>query len=98
MSLGTTIVEVALATNAVALILTFIRLLRGPELPDRVMAFDLLTIQVLGIIAATAILTDQSLLLDVAVILALLTFLATLAFARHVERTALRYNREEEHG
>lgn len=87
----TVIVQVALAMMALGVALAFVRLVRGPGLPDRVVAFDLLSIQVLGIICGVAVLTGRSLLLDAAIILALLAFLATVAFARYVEkRTAAR--------
>lgn len=80
------LIETALAIMMVGAGLAFIRLVRGPALPDRVVAFDLLSIQVLGIICGTAIITGRPSLLDAAIILALLAFLATVAFARYVER------------
>lgn len=89
-----TLVQVALGLMAVALVLAVVRLLRGPTVPDRVVAFDLLTLHVLGLVSGTAILTEQWLFLDAAIILALMTFMATLAFARYVERRARRDARE----
>lgn len=83
-------VQAAVAMMALALALAFVRLLRGPTVPDRVVAFDLLTLHVLGLVAGTAILTGEWLFLDAAIILALMTFMATLAFARYVERRARR--------
>lgn len=88
------LVLIAVALMAVALVLAVVRLLRGPSVPDRVVAFDLLTLHVLGLICGTAILTQQWLFLDVAIILALMTFIATLAFARYVERRARRQDKE----
>lgn len=86
MSLLTTSAAVALAIVMLGVALAFIRLVRGPDLPNRVVAFDLLSIQVVGLIAGSAILTDTPLFLDAAFILALLAFLATIAFARYMER------------
>jgi multicomponent Na+:H+ antiporter subunit F len=74
----------------VALFLTFIRLVRGPSLPDRVVALDLCGTVVVGIIAVYAILTEQRALLDVAIGLALVAFLGTVAFARYVEKGGVR--------
>jgi multicomponent Na+:H+ antiporter subunit F len=71
---------------AVALVLLFIRLVRGPSLPDRVVALDLLTSLGIGIIAAYAIGVGHSALLDVAIAMALLSFLSTVAFAYYLER------------
>lgn len=72
---------------ALAIVLTVIRLLRGPSLPDRVMALDLLTTLGIGMIAVYAIATDQPAFLDVAIATALISFLGTVAFAYYIERT-----------
>lgn len=69
-----------------AMILAFVRVLRGPSLPDRVVALDLLATVGVGIIAAYAVVTNQAVFLDVAVVLALLAFLGTVAFAYYIER------------
>ena len=71
---------------SIAMILAFIRVLRGPSLPDRVVALDLLATVGVGIIAAYAIAANQPVFLDVAVVLALLAFLGTVAFAYYLER------------
>ncbi len=68
--------------------LALIRLVRGPSLPDRVVALDLVITSGVAIIAVYAIATGQSVYLDVAVVLALTSFLGTVAFAYYVERTA----------
>jgi multicomponent Na+:H+ antiporter subunit F len=82
----TLIAALPLLTLAVGL--TFIRLVRGPGLPDRVVALDLIFTIGIGIIAAYAILTKQPAILDVAIISALIAFLGTIAFAYYLERRA----------
>jgi multicomponent Na+:H+ antiporter subunit F len=77
---------VALGMLALALALAMWRLLRGPSLPDRVVALDLMTTLALGMLAAIAIAADQPVLLDAAVVLSLVTFLGTVAFARYLEK------------
>lgn len=71
----------------IAMVPAFIRLVRGPSLPDRVIALDLLITIGVGIIAVYAIAMGQTVFLDVAVVLALTSFLGTVAFAYYVERT-----------
>jgi multicomponent Na+:H+ antiporter subunit F len=75
-----------LAVLGLATILTFIRLLLGPTLSDRVVALDLLSAFGIGIISVYAILTGQPIFLDVAAVLALIAFLTTVAFAYYIER------------
>lgn len=76
------------AVLGVALVLAFIRLVRGPTLPDRVVALDLIMIQAVAIIALYDIATNEHIFLDVAIVLALIAFLGTVAFARYIERRA----------
>jgi multicomponent Na+:H+ antiporter subunit F len=71
-----------------ALLLAFVRIVRGPSLPDRVVALDLSGSLVVGIIAVYAIRSGQPVFLDVAITLALISFLGTVAFARYLERGA----------
>ena len=77
---------IALAMLSISLLLAFVRLARGPSLPDRVIALDLISILAAAIAATYAIATAQPVFLDVAIVLALISFVGTVAFARFVER------------
>lgn len=77
--------EIVLGPIALAALLGFVRLLRGPSLPDRVVAFDLLATVAVGISAVYAMAHDQPVFLDVAVVIALISFVGTVAFARYIE-------------
>ena len=81
LELATTI---ALALQLAAIALTFLRLLLGPTLPDRILALDLLTTLGLGMIAVFALRSGTTLYLDIAVSVGLVGFLATVAFARYL--------------
>lgn len=71
---------------ALAVMLSFVRLVRGPSLPDRVVALDLIGTLSIGVMAAYSIATDDGIFLDVAVVVAIIAFLGTIAFAYYVER------------
>ena len=77
---------IALCMMGVAILLAAVRLIRGPSLPDRVVALDLISILVAGSTAIYAIASGQAVFLDVATILALISFLGTVAFARYIEK------------
>ena len=77
---------IALSMMSVAILLAVVRLIRGPSLPDRVVALDLISILVAGSTAIYAIETRQAVFLDVAIVLALIAFLGTVAFARYIEK------------
>lgn len=75
-----------LTVLAVAAVLTFVRLVRGPSLPDRVIAIDLIGILIVcGLVVSAGARADQA-FLDVAMVLALISFVGTVAYARYVER------------
>ena len=85
MTLSGLIVYAVLPLLAIAVVLAFVRLLLGPSLPDRVVALDLLTSLLIGLLVALAVYDDEAVLMDVALVLALVAFLGTVAFARYVE-------------
>jgi multicomponent Na+:H+ antiporter subunit F len=77
---------ISLCMMGLAIVLAAVRLIRGPSLPDRVIALDLISILVAGATAIYAIDSGQAVFLDVATILALIAFLGTVAFARYIEK------------
>ncbi|MDN3557296.1 monovalent cation/H+ antiporter complex subunit F [Halomonas maura] len=80
------VILLCLTLLTLALGLVFLRLFRGPGLPDRVVALELFATIIVGIIGLLAIATDIALLLDVAIVMALMSFMATIGFARFLER------------
>jgi multicomponent Na+:H+ antiporter subunit F len=81
--------SVALAVSmvmlAAAFVLAAMRLIRGPSMPDRLIALDLGAILLLGLVAVHVVRTGYEVLLNVATGLALVAFLGTVALARYVE-------------
>lgn len=71
---------------SLAMLCAFVRLVRGPSLPDRVVALDLMTTLVIGIVGVYSVATGQSAYLDVAIVLALIAFMGTVAFAYYIQR------------
>ncbi len=71
---------------AAAVMLTLLRFLRGPSVPDRVVSLDLLTTIGIGIIAAVSVQASDPVFLDVALTLALIAFLGTVGFAYYLDR------------
>jgi multicomponent Na+:H+ antiporter subunit F len=79
-------VAITMVMLGLSMVFAFIRLVRGPTLPDRVVALDLFATLVVGIIAVDAISTARPETLRAAIVLALITFLGTVAFAKYVEK------------
>ncbi len=81
---------ITMALLSAALLLAFLRLWRGPSLPDRVIALDLILTIGVGFVAAYAIANQQPVFLDALLILVLIGFLGTVAFAYYLERSGQR--------
>jgi len=78
------LITVLILTLSFAVIV--VRIVRGPSLPDRILALDLLVAVAIGYIAVFGISTGYSIYVDIAIALGLVGFLSTVALARFVLR------------
>ena len=78
--------QITLSTLGLALLIAVIRLVKGPTLPDRVVAMDLVGVLVVGIIVVVAAWTGERATLDAAIVIALVGFVGTVAYGTYVER------------
>lgn len=81
--------DLALALLVLALLLTLIRLFRGPGLVDRIIALDLITYLLVSLIGVIALRTGIAQQLDIALALCLVGFVSTLALARYLLAQAI---------
>ena len=87
-------VDVTTVLTVLGLVFSFVRLIRGPSLPDRVVSIDLITVLAVAIAGLLAITHTEPDFLDIAVALALVAFLGTVAFAWYAERSTELLNRD----
>jgi multicomponent Na+:H+ antiporter subunit F len=78
--------SISLVTLGLALLIAFIRIVRGPTLPDRIVGMDLFGVLVVGLIVVLAASSGARASLDAAIVIALIGFLGTVAYATYVER------------
>ena len=78
--------HITLVTLGVALLIALVRLVKGPTLPDRIVAMDLIGVLVVGLIVVMAGWSGVRATLDGAIVIALIGFLGTVAYATYVER------------
>ena len=81
-----TVSQITLVTLGLALLVAFVRLVKGPTLPDRIVAMDLFGMLVVGLIVVLAGWSQVRATLDAAIVIALVGFLGTVAYAAYVER------------
>ena len=63
-----------------------LRIILGPSMPDRVLALDVIGVNLIAIIAVTSIIQNTKAYLEVILILGILSFIGTIAYAKFVER------------
>ena len=78
--------DMTLVILGIALLMAFVRLVKGPTLPDRIVAMDLFGMLVVGLIVVLAGSSRVRATLDAAMVIALIGFLGTVAYATYVER------------
>jgi multicomponent Na+:H+ antiporter subunit F len=78
--------EFSLVTLTLALLVAVVRLVKGPTLPDRVVAMDLIGVLAVGLIVVLAASTGVRATLDAAIVIALIAFVSTVAYGTYVER------------
>jgi multicomponent K+:H+ antiporter subunit F len=62
------------------------RVLRGPSVPDRILALDTMYVNALALLMVLGIVFDTKLYFEAALVIALLGFIGTVALARFVLR------------
>ncbi|NJL93106.1 MAG: cation:proton antiporter [Anaerolineae bacterium] len=78
------------AVDATLIVLVFLllptsyRFLRGPSAADRMLALDMLSTLLIGVIVLLSYISSNAILVDVALGLAAVSFIATLGLARYV--------------
>lgn len=86
MSLDNYLYYIILPVLALSVILIFIRFLKGPSIPDRVVAVELLVTVGIGVIAVYSILSRHSTFLDIGLLLGIIGFLGTVAYSSYLEK------------
>ncbi len=70
----------------ISVVLVLIRLFKGPQVVDRVIALDLIITIGIALITVYSIRSAEEVLLDVAMIFALIAFLGTIAFSFYLDK------------
>ena len=76
------VVQVGVVALVAGIGMAMVRMVRGPEVADRVLAADVLSLEVVGLVILLAVDQQRSLSLDVALLVAIVGFASTLAFAQ----------------
>lgn len=81
-----TVLNLALSLVAFSILATIFRLIRGPSIPDRIQALDMLGFNIISATAIFSIIIRSSAFFEVILLIGILSFVSTIALARFIER------------
>jgi multicomponent K+:H+ antiporter subunit F len=79
-------IDLSLALVALSMALCFLRLARGPDMPDRILALDTLSINAVAFLVLFGLRGGTSLYFEAALLIAMFGFVGTVAFAKYLLR------------
>ena len=85
-TIPTMVLFIAFSMLLAAMALSFVRLLRGPSVNDRIAAMDLIASVVMGFVLVYSVLINQSIYFDIPVILSLISFFGTVAVSTYLKQ------------
>ena len=80
------ILKLSLALFMFAIALSLYRVIKGPSMPDRAIAFDKIGVNLISAIAIVSIVLKTKAFLEAILILGILAFIGTIAFSKYIER------------
>ncbi|MFI8747427.1 K+/H+ antiporter subunit F [Pseudomonas sp. NPDC077186] len=80
------VIPICLSIMGLALVLTLARLIKGPDMPDRILALDTLYINAIALIVLFGIWLGSDLYFEAALLIAVMGFIGTVAVAKYLLR------------
>jgi multicomponent Na+:H+ antiporter subunit F len=81
-----TILTIALSLFSLAILLALYRIIKGPTMPDRVVALDMIGVNLISGVAVFSVVLSTHAFLEVILVVGILALISTIAFSRFVER------------
>ncbi|MDX1722700.1 MAG: K+/H+ antiporter subunit F [Pseudomonas sp.] len=80
------VIPLCLVIMGLALMLTLARLIKGPDMPDRILALDTLYINAIALLVLFGIWLGSDLYFEAALLIAVMGFIGTVAVAKYLLR------------
>lgn len=84
-SISVVVLAITFSFLLAALVLSFIRLLKGPSINDRIAAMDVIAVIVMAFIVVYSVLIDKEIYFDLPVIISLISFIGTVAVSTYLK-------------
>jgi multicomponent Na+:H+ antiporter subunit F len=80
------IVQISLLCISVSMVGLIYRVIKGPTIPDRIVALDAIGINLVAVIALISILLETNAFLEIILLIGILAFIGTVAFSKYLEK------------
>ncbi|WP_449537410.1 Na(+)/H(+) antiporter subunit F1 [Ferdinandcohnia sp. Marseille-Q9671] len=80
------LLNIALVCLSVSTIAFLYRVIKGPSIPDKVIALDAIGVNLVGITAIISIILRSNSFLEVILLIAIVAFVGTVAFSKFLEK------------
>lgn len=80
------ILHISLICISLSMLGLIYRVIKGPSIPDRVVALDAIGINLVAIIAIVSIILKTNAFLEVILLIGILAFIGTVAFSKYLEK------------
>lgn len=81
-----TVIPIAFGLVSLALVLSLVRLVKGPDLPDRILALDTLYINAIALLILLGLHLGSALYFEAALLIAVMGFVGTVALSKYLLR------------
>lgn len=79
-------IHISLACMAISMVGLIYRVIKGPSMPDRIIALDAMGVNLAAIVALTSIALKTHAFLEVILLIGILAFIGTVAFSKYLEK------------
>lgn len=80
------VIKIALVGFSVSSFFLLIRVIKGPSIPDRIVALDAMGINLAAITALTSMMLHTKAYLDVILLFGILSFIGTISFSKFLQK------------
>ncbi|WP_252314273.1 Na(+)/H(+) antiporter subunit F1 [Sinobaca sp. H24] len=77
---------ISLILLSVSILVGLYRVMKGPSMPDRVIALDAIGINLIAMVAVISVTFRTSAYLEVILLMGIIAFIGTVAFSKYIER------------
>lgn len=90
------VIRLALLVCSISMLGLIYRVIKGPSIPDRVVALDAIGVNLIAITALISVILHSYAFLEIILLLGILAFIGTVAFAKYLEKGVI-IERERNH-